>query len=167
MEIILTILVYVSMGKINKMKRKIKMTNIFTIVVIVATIVVGVIHRKDKQRYHEELKGSADYYIGEVIKFTSATSSLAAPKFANRGRNAEIEFFFVSNDKKLVCKYDDWTGYIPSRNVIEGDKFLVLHPKGTLSSESRILLDYPIKDSIDFKRYVKEFEQMRKQKAQE
>lgn len=43
-----------------------------------------------------------------------------------------------------------------------GDKFLVLYNKDK-PKESIIRLDYPIKDSTDFKRYVKEFEQMRKQ----
>ena len=45
-------------------------------------------------------------------------------------------------------------------------EFLVLYlpekPKNAI-----MLFDYPIKDSTDFERYVKEFEEKRKQKAKE
>jgi len=44
-----------------------------------------------------------------------------------------------------------------------GDKFLVLY-NNEKPKKSIIRLDYPIRDSSDFKRYVKEFKQMRKQK---
>ena len=43
------------------------------------------------------------------------------------------------------------------------DRFLVLYNKEN-PKESIIRLDYPVKDSADFKRYVKEFEQKRKLK---
>ena len=41
-------------------------------------------------------------------------------------------------------------------------KFLVIYDTVN-PKESIIRLDYPIKDSTDFRRYVKEFEQKRKQ----
>lgn len=44
--------------------------------------------------------------------------------------------------------------------VKEGDQFLVLYNE----DGSDIYFDRPIKDSTDFKRYIKEFEEMRKQK---
>jgi len=43
-----------------------------------------------------------------------------------------------------------------------GMKFLVIYDTVN-PKESIIRLDYPIKDSTDFRRYVKEFEQKRKQ----
>jgi len=46
-----------------------------------------------------------------------------------------------------------------------GKKFLVIYDTEN-PKESIIRLDYPIKDSTDFRRYVKEFEQMRKQKEE-
>ena len=41
-----------------------------------------------------------------------------------------------------------------------GDQFLVLYNE----DGEGIFFNYPIKDSTDFKRYVREFEEMRKQK---
>ena len=49
------------------------------------------------------------------------------------------------------------------KNIKEGDCFLVIYDE----NGSSIFFDKPIKDSIDFKKYNQEFEQMRKQKTKE
>jgi len=57
------------------------------------------------------------------------------------------------------------TGAHRKKKSKPGMKFLVIYDTEN-PKESIIRLDYPIKDSTDFRRYVKEFEQKRKQKEE-
>jgi hypothetical protein len=81
-----------------------------------------------------------------------------------------ISFLYIVNNVEL--KGGDTKFYI-DKNAFEvfndkekskrGSKFLVVYDVNNLKT-SIIRLDYPIVDSTDFRRYVKEFKQMRKQK---
>jgi hypothetical protein len=81
-----------------------------------------------------------------------------------------ISFLYIVNNVEL--KGGD-TKFYMDKNAFEvfndkekskpGSKFLVVYDVNN-PKKSIIRLDYPIVDSTDFRRYVKEFKQMRKQK---
>ena len=83
------------------------------------------------------------------------------------GSSSGYEYSFFDYSKKKHISLFEETGTltpIQKTNIKNGDKFLVIY---LLKEGSLILFDYPIKDSTDFKRYVKEFERMRKEKQKE
>ena len=86
-------------------------------------------------------------------------------------RTYSIAYFYVVNSNEFrggdgYCYLDSDVAsdaYTDNKKAKPGDKFLVLYDK-KVPNKSIIRLDYPIKDSTDLKRYVLEFEEMRKQK---
>lgn len=103
------------------------------------------------------------FSIGEFNGRSSSASS--------KGRTSSIVFSYAIDSKNYKrgdsrCMEDSPKAAIAFTDPDKarpGDKFLVLYDKED-PDRAVIRLDYPIKDSADFKRYVKEFEQMRKQK---
>jgi len=87
----------------------------------------------------------------------------------SNGRTYSISFSYTIDDKDY--RNGDTQCFLDSPKAADAftnkdlarkkDRFLVLYNKEN-PKESIIRLDYPIKDSTDFKRYVKEFEEMRK-----
>ncbi|WP_297096869.1 hypothetical protein [uncultured Draconibacterium sp.] len=144
------------------MKRNKKVERIFTISIIILTVIVGMNHRKNRKSEKENLFQNGLFTIGEVIYYSSPKSPIAAPKISNTGKPAEIEFSVKINGQKYICKYDEWSGEIPNEGIEVGNKYLVLYPKKFSPNECRMQFDYPIKDSIDFKKYIAEFEKIRK-----
>ena len=96
-------------------------------------------------------KGKAS--IGTVIRLAKTTHYF--------GGGGYDYYFYNDNHKKSYSSFYK-LGLLTEeqkKNIKKGDKFLVLYLPG---KGSIILFDKPIKDSTDFKRYVKEFEDMRK-----
>ena len=93
------------------------------------------------------------YAIGSFIIFNNQLGRSYINKY---------EYFFYDDSGNKYYRGD--SKKLPKgnfrKNIIEGDQFLVIYDE----DGSDIYFDYPIKDSIDFRRYVKEFEEMRKQK---
>ncbi len=92
-------------------------------------------------------------------------------RVGSNGRTYSISFSYVVEGEKLKngdtnCPLDSpkaADAFADKKKAKRLDKFLVLYNEVN-PKESIIRLDYPVKDSADFKRYVKEFERMRKQK---
>lgn len=113
---------------------------------------------------------STNKFEGELIKngkFAIGTFKGYSFSPGTRGGNRSFQYFFYDNEEKYQNGGATFKGKYPSKNqrktLLKDDKFLIMYNlEGSL-----ILFDYPIKDSADFKRYVKEFEQMRKQKLTE
>lgn len=87
-----------------------------------------------------------------------------------RGHSKSVGFEYLVDDKQLrggdPLYYMDMNGsdvFEDEEKSKPGSKFLVIYDAHN-PKESIIRLDYPIKDSADFKRHVKEFEQSRKQR---
>ncbi len=95
-------------------------------------------------------------------------------RVSSNGRTYSISFSYVVEGEKLKngdtdCPLDSpkaADAFADKKKAKRLDKFLVLYNEVN-PKESIIRLDYPVKDSIDFKLYVKEFKQMRKEKAKE
>lgn len=148
----------------RRLKHKTMIDNIFTIIVIVGLIFFGTQHRRGRHAYNNKLLQQASYSIGEVSFYRSGRSPLVVPKIVNStGRTPAIGYHFTLNGETISNKYDAYKADVPTDGVKDGEKYLVLYKKDN-PAENRMFFKYPIKDSTDFKRYVKEFEQMRKQK---
>lgn len=122
------------------------------------------------------------YYAEEMFKSTKKERedfslkgelTIGVITIKGRGHSKLVQFEYVVEDKQL--RRGDTKYYLDSggSDVFEdkekskpGKKFLVIYDANN-PKKSIIRLDYPITDSVDFKRYVKEFEQMRKQKLTE
>jgi len=126
-----------------------------------AIIFVEFSDRRGKNK-REELKLNGGFAIGE---FTDRSY------YSSNGMVNSIGYSFAINSKKFRggdnnCGWDSReasNAFIDKKKADVGDKFLVLYDLKN-PKRSIIRLDYPIKDSSDFKKYVKEFEEMRKQK---
>lgn len=139
--------------------------NIFTVIIIVLIIIIGIKHRKERDTYDENLLSHASYAIGHVTYYLSGRSPIIAPKVVNStGRTPVIEYYFIVDRDTIRNRYDAFDGKVPSDGIRIGEEYMVLFKKNN-PSESRMFFDYPIKDSTDFGQYVKEFEGMRKQKT--
>lgn len=111
-----------------------------------------------KEREDFLLKGN--YSIG-VIK-SKSYSKPESISFLYTVNNAEMK----GGDTKFYMDKGAFEVFNDKEKSKPESKFLVIYDANN-PKKSIIRLDYPIKDSTDFKRYVKEFEQMRKQKAKE
>jgi len=92
----------------------------------------------------------------------------------SNNRTYSIAYTYLVNSNELRggdghC-YDDSSEaaevFTNPQKTNAGDKFLVIYDTVN-PKESIIRLDYPIKDSTDFRRYVEEFEQMRRKRVKE
>ncbi|MDX8338182.1 hypothetical protein SLH46_03235 [Draconibacterium sp. IB214405] len=145
-------------------KRNKWIKRIFTISIIILTVIVGMNHRNNGKSEKENLLKNGLFAIGEIIDYSSPKSALAAPNVSSTGKPAELQFSVRINEQEYICDYDEWSGEIPHEGIEVGNKYLVLYPKDFSSKEFRMQFDYPIKDSTDFKRYVVEFEKRREEK---
>lgn len=103
---------------------------------------------------------NGDYSIGVIS--SKSYSKPESVSFLYNVNNVEIK----GGDTKFYLDKNAFEVFNDKEKSKPGKKFLVIYDANN-PKKSIIRLDYPIKDSTDFKRYVKEFEQMRKQKAKE
>ena len=126
------------------------MLNIIFLIVLVGAFIY---FQKSTTKFEEELLQDSKFAIGTFDKFG----------YGYKGGGRNYQYSYYNEDEKRI-RYKTGQRKMPKleqRNaLIKGDRFFVLYNK---NSES-IYFDRPIKDSTDFKRYVKKFEEMRKQK---
>lgn len=147
------------------LKRKKMLERIFTVIVIAGLIIFGNQHRRERHDYKNKLLQHASYSIGEVSYYRSGRSPIVVSKLVNStGRTPAVEYHFNFDGEIIVNKYDAYKADVPPEGIKEGEKYLVLYRKDN-PTENRMFFNYSIKDSIDFEKYVTEFEQMRKQKV--
>ena len=124
---------------------------------IVLTVGVGstlIFINQRKASYKAKIE-SGDFAIGTFIQFGVNLV----------GYSHYYKYYYHSKQRGKIFYVD--SGRMPDdklkNKIKKGDQFFVIYNDDGAS----IFFDKPIKDSIDFKRYVKEFEEMRKQKAKE
>lgn len=139
-----------------ELKRKKRMENIILGIIFICFLIWYNVRTKEKEEYQKKLLANASYSIGEVSKYFPRKMKV----FNGTGRDAKIEYHFIADAKEYIKKYTASVAKVPDEGVSIGEKFLVLYLKDN-PEESRMFFDYPVKDSIDFKRYVKEFEEMK------
>lgn len=124
--------------------------------VFIGIIFVGYFINKSSQSIDGGIKQNGKYAIGTFKEFSMS--------FGHAGGRS-LEYFYYDN----LGKYQNSSNsnIFPDKEkrktILEGDQFLVVYNK----DGSMIFFECPIKDSTDFQRYVKEFEQKRKQEIKE
>jgi hypothetical protein len=107
---------------------------------------------------------SKEKKISEKEKLTNGNFSIGTFKKATwsfgRAGGLSLAYYYYDEegkyrDSRNANKFPDKE---QRKNIFEGDKFFVVYN----NDGSLIFYDKPIKDSTDFQRYVKEFEDMRK-----
>jgi len=137
-----------------------KIKEMIPVILFFIFVIIGFIYlSKSSIKTRKKILDNGKVTIGTIIRYKKSNHT--------PGSSSGYEYsFFDYSKKKHISLFEKTGNLIPEQksNIKNGDKFLVIY---LLKEGSLILFDYPIKDSTDFKRYVKEFEEMRKQKAKE
>ena len=146
-----------------EIKRNKKIENVLFAILVIIGVIIGMRHRKEMSDFREKLITNAAYSIGEVTYYLSGKSTMIGKFFNNTGRDAEVEYHFIVGTNDYKNRYSSYFGEVPNDGVAVGERYLVLYNKDSLE-QNRMYFKNPIKDSTDFKRYVQEFEKIRKKK---
>ena len=134
------------------LKDKGTIQKLLTLLIIIASLILLVrwSRRNDEARFQ-----NGDFAIGYIDKFTFGLG---------KGSSTGYYYHFSYNDKKYHYFNDQGVSYdleswqVPSRKerkkIKVGDMFLVIFDE----NGSRLFYKYPIKDSADFRRYIKQIE---------
>lgn len=106
---------------------------------------------------------NADFSIGKLIEYSKGSGTVITPNNVvnEPGNPPFVKFKYAVKNIEYMNRYDANTYNIPGNIIVEGKEYLVVYYNKN-PQKSRMLFDYPIKDSIDFERSVKEFEKTRK-----
>lgn len=115
-------------------------------------------HWEERREFKEKLLKNAAYATGSISFYNPS-----ARFFSKTRQPAFVKYEFIVGDSLIKHQYGADLNYVPDEGVEIGEKYLVLYKKGN-PKENRMFFDYRIKDSTDFKRYIKEIEKKRKQK---
>jgi hypothetical protein len=130
---------------------------LFLLVIVISLVWLDRCSKKDDESRF--LKG--DFAIGYIDKYTVGLA---------KGSNTGFYYHFSHNDKKYHYFNDKGIAYsleswkLPPRaerkKIKQGDMFLVMFDE----NGSRLFFKYPIRDSADFKQYIKLIGQERVEK---
>jgi hypothetical protein len=124
----------------------------FLIFISFCVIVFLIAKWNDGRRIAHLSKGGL-YSIATIDSYTH----FIAGNRTGSSKSAEVEYSFQIGDKYFK---DSHSAGIP-KGVKEGKRYFLLIDKEDFR-KTEIFFDRPIKDSTDFQRYVKEFEERRK-----
>ena len=134
----------------NKNKKQMTEYILLSIAVIIVIFLLRHFNYKDNVQIFDDPR----YVIGELTYFSDAKGAIGVPgRITSSGKPSEIKFEYEINGYKIENNYGSESFNIPSSGPIAGDKYLVIYQK-TNPKNSRMLFDYPIKDSADFIRYT-------------
>ena len=117
-------------------------------------VIVFIILKWNDDKRIAHLSKDGLYSIATIDSY----SHFIAATRTGSSKSAEVEYSFQIGDKYFK---DTQSAGIPS-GVEEGKRYFLLVNKEGFQ-KTKILFDRQIKDSTDFQRYVKEFEELRKQ----
>lgn len=131
---------------------KIERKNMINLIVAVVLIIAAIFIQKSVEEGEQNRLMTGKFAIGSFKEFNYTNT-----------RIKEYDYSYYNEDES--CKlYKHGSGRLPNSDQCEkikkGDRFLVIYNR----NGSDIYFKYPIKDSTDFRRYVQEIEEMRKQK---
>lgn len=142
----------------ENMKSKKKTTMAEWIIGIIVCILLLIFVSRSQKQGNERILNNGEFTIGEVTFYSSSKPGFIVPRgTGSTAKPTEVDFIYSVNNKKYEMKYPKGPGirFIPDTGIYEGEKYLVIYDKKN-PSKSRMLFKYPIKDSGDFERYVKE-----------
>jgi hypothetical protein len=97
------------------------------------------------------------YTIGEIIYFSDAKGAIVVPNAITApAKPSEIKFKYTVNGNDIENNYVAGEFKVPSSGPIAGEKYIVIYLKSN-PRKSRMLFEYPLKDNVDFDKYLFEF----------
>lgn len=127
------------------------------IAIIVGIIIVFFVTRAQK-KYNNKILNNPQFTIGKVTFFSSSKGGVIVPKIVHSNpKPTNIFIKYLIDTTEYENRYSSGPGisYIPDTGIQKGDKYLVVYNEKN-PKESCMLFEYPIKDSGDFERYVKD-----------
>lgn len=118
----------------------------FTILLIIC-VICYFYNRSTLREEAENISSKPIYTIGLFTDYNSGGAGMYG------STSGYVKILFIANDK-LIEVEPRISRQTSTQEV--GKKFLVIYYKDN-PTECLLLLDYPIKDSTDFKRYLEEF----------
>lgn len=122
--------------------------------------VIGIIiFNISDNKKNKDIFSNKSYAIGIIQQYDPGQSYVVwvPNSYQLTIRSPKIIFTYYINEIQYSQNYGSDTFYVPDQNGIKkGEKYIVVYnmkkPK-----EARMLFDFPILDSTDFKKYVQEF----------
>jgi hypothetical protein len=124
---------------------------------IIGGLMLFFLLRSQKQE-EERILNNGEFSIGEVTFYSSSKPGFIIPRGGgSTPKPTNVFFYYKVNDSIYEMRYSSGPGikYIPDTGIYEGQKYLVIYDKKN-PNKSRMLFKYPIRDSGDFERYVKD-----------
>ena len=114
---------------------------------LIGLLVAAYFLDKSFKKSEKNLIGNGSFTIGTFKKFT----------WGSNGQHL-IYYFYDNGKYRSDGSSSKFPDFEQQKTIFEGDQFLVIYNDWG----STIFFECPIKDSTDFQRYVKEFEERRK-----
>jgi hypothetical protein len=130
-----------------------KRDNMGFLIFITFVVIVLFILKINDQRRTKLLTMNGIYSIAKI----ELRSHYRAGGNTGSSKSSKVEYSFLINKK---CYEDSHSAGIPT-GVNKGNKYFLLVDKNDFT-KTEIFFDRPINDSLDFERYVKEFDKIRK-----
>ncbi len=138
------------------------MKRIVTILYLLLVLGIGILFRScdssslkvDRERLNQHGKLAIGVFIGRTVEDKKTTSVVYDYEVNGQA--------FKNNDKECFLDSDKAKDhfYFTKYPLLKGNEFVVLYD--SLSPESSIIrLDYPLRDSTDFKSYIRKFQELR------
>jgi hypothetical protein len=159
---------------INKkfMGRAINRKEIIEFSLFILGVLGIIIFKISDNKKNEDIFSDQGYVVGTVEQYESGQAYVGwvPNSYQLTIRSPTITFTYKINKIQYSQNYASETFHVPVDGIKKGEKYIVVYninkPK-----EARMLFDFPILDSTDFKKYVQEFkanppnlEQLRKKK---
>jgi len=111
--------------------------------------------RKENEAFIKD-KSRTNFAIGTIISYSGRDGGFVGGIIRSTPHGSLLHFSYFVNNKE----YEQHDENVPEVGQKEGDKFLVVFYIDT-PQKSMMLFKYPVKDSLDYQRYLKEFKTKR------
>lgn len=135
------------MKPINKL-----INNIFGIICIIGLVYF----LYERNKIENRINSNHDFAIGGIVSFRPYEAGNYIMRSYTAKDKGWIDFYFIFQGDTVKNGYDSFEAEIPENCDCIGKNYLVVFNSNN-PKESRILIDKPIYDSIDFHNYIKEF----------
>jgi len=139
------------------MKKKKDTMGEWIIALIIGGLVLFFLLRSQKQE-EERIINNGKFTIGEVTFYSSSKPGFIIPRGGgSTPKPSKVNFKYVVDSIEYENHEANGPGisYIPNKGIQEGERYLVIFNINN-PEDSKMLFKYPIKDSGDFERYVKD-----------
>ena len=125
---------------------------------IIVCILLFIFVSRSQKQGNKRILNNGEFTIGEVTFYSSSKPGFIVPRgTGSTAKPTEVSIKYKIDNTTYKYRYNKGPGikHIPDAAVRKGEKYLVIYNKNN-PNKSRMLFKYPIKDSGDFERYVKD-----------